>query len=168
MSDQLSIGPKTSALLVIVLSTLLVAACAGGGPPPVASGPCGPCQGPAAAGLQNVALPQSPKLKALALKRVEVARKRLVLLRASFDRGTTTIDELFAACRDVAFAARDSGLRGDALRDVLREYRDAVVALKDLTRERASKGAVGEEAVNRVDSIVAEAEFWLEEANQGL
>lgn len=118
--------------------------------------------------MQSVALPQSPKLKELARRRVDAARKRLVLLRASFDRGATTIDELFAACRDVAFAARDSGLHGGALRDVLVEYRDAVVALRDLTRERASKGAVGEEAVSRVESIVAEAEFWLEEASQGL
>jgi hypothetical protein len=118
--------------------------------------------------MQGVGLPQSPKLKALALQRVEVARKRLVLLRASFDRGATTIDEVFAACRDVAFAARDSGLHGGPLRDVLKEYRDAVVALKELTRERAAKGAVGEEAVARVNSLVAEAEFWLEEASQGL
>jgi hypothetical protein len=146
---------------------LLLTACASGSAP-AASGPCGPCQASAVAGLQNVALPQSPKLRELALKRVELARKRLVLLRASFDRGATTIDDLFAACRDVAFAARDSGLHGGALRDVLKEYRDAVVALRDLTRERASKGAVGEDAVNRVESVVAEAEFWLEEANQSL
>lgn len=146
---------------------LFLGGCAGT-PPPAAAGSCGPCQSLAGAGLQSVALPQSPKLKELARRRVDAARKRLVLLRASFDRGATTIDELFAACRDVAFAARDSGLHGGALRDVLVEYRDAVVALRDLTRERASKGAVGEEAVSRVESIVAEAEFWLEEASQGL
>ena len=113
-------------------------------------------------------MPQSAKLKELGTKRVELARKRLVLLRASFDMGKTTIDELFAACRDVAFAARDSGLHGGPLRDILKEYRDGVIALRDLTRERASKGAVGEDAVSRVESIVAEAEFWLEEAHQGL
>jgi hypothetical protein len=154
-------------LLPALLLTLLLTACANGSAP-AAAGPCGPCQASAAAGLQNVALPQSPKLRELALKRVELARKRLVLLRASFDRGATTIDDLFAACRDVAFAARDSGLHGGGLRDVLKEYRDAVVALRDLTRERAAKGAVGEDAVSRVESVVAEAEFWLEEANQSL
>ena len=152
---------------LVVLPALLLAACAGGSTA-APSGPCGPCQASAAAGLQNVALPQSPKLKELAAKRVDLARKRLVLLRASFDRGATTIDEVFAACRDVAFAARDSGLHGGALRDVLKDYRDAVLALRDLTRERAAKGAVGEDAVSRVEAIVAEAEFWLEEANQTL
>ena len=152
---------------LFVLSALLLTACASGataGP----SGACGPCQTAAAAGLQNLAPPGAAKLKELGLKRVELARKRVVLLRASFDRGATTIDELFAACRDVAFAARDSGLHGGALREVLKEYRDGVVALRDLTRERASKGAVGEAAVSRVESIVAEAEFWLEEASGGL
>ena len=152
---------------LVVLPALLLAACAGGSTA-APSGPCGPCQASAAAGLQNVALPQSPKLKELAAKRVDLARKRLVLLRASFDRGATTIDEVFAACRDVAFAARDSGLHGGALRDVLKDYRDAVLALRDLTRERAAKGAVGEDAVSRVEAIVAEAEFWLEEANERL
>jgi hypothetical protein len=138
---------------LVVLSALLLVACASGSAP-ATSGPCCPCQASAAAGLQNVALPQSPKVRELGLKRVDLARKRLVLLRVSFDRGATTIDEVFAACRDVAFAARDSGLRGGALRD--------------LTRERAAKGAVGEDAVSRVEAIVAEAEFWLEEANERL
>jgi hypothetical protein len=151
---------------IVVLSGVLLAAC-GGGAAPTASGPCGPCQAAASAGLQDVG-PQSPKLKALGLKRVDLARKRLVLLRTAFDLGKVTIDEVFAACRDVAFAARDSGLHGGALRDVLREYRDAVVALKNLTRERAAKGAVGEEGVARVDALLAEAEFWLEEGSQGL
>ena len=151
--------------VLLALSALLLTACAGSAP--AASGPCGPCQ-TAAAGLQGVAMPQSAKLKELGTKRVELARKRLVLLRASFDTGKTTIDELFSACRDVAFAARDSGLHGGPLRDILKEYRDGVIALRDLTRERASKGAVGEDAVTRVESIVAEAEFWLEEAHQGL
>ena len=30
-----------------------------------------------------------------------------------------------------------------------------------------SKGAVGEDAMMRVESLVAEAEFWLEEASEG-
>jgi hypothetical protein len=150
---------------VVILSALLLAACGGS---PGASGPCGPCQSQASAGLQNVAPPRSARLKELAALRVDLARKRLVLLRASFDRNKATIDEVFAACRDVALAARDSGLYGDTLRDVLREYRDAVTALKDLTRERMSKGTVGEDAMARVESLVAEAEFWLEEASQGL
>jgi hypothetical protein len=151
---------------LVVFSALLLTACASAAAPGP-SGACGPCQPSAAAGLQNLA-PGAAKLKELGLKRVELARKRVVLLRASFDHGATTIDELFAACRDVAFAARDSGLHGGALRDVLKEYRDGVLALRDLTRERASKGAVGEDAVSRVESIVAEAEFWLEEASGGL
>jgi hypothetical protein len=149
-----------------MLGSLVLTACGAG--TPAASGPCGPCQAAAGAGLQSVATPQSAKLKELGMKRVELARKRLVLLRASFDAGKTTIDELFAACRDVAFAARDSGLHGSPLRDILKDYRDGVLALRDLTRERATRGAVGEDAVSRVESIVAEAEFWLAEANQSL
>ncbi len=148
----------------VLLAALLVAAC--GGSTPATTGPCGPCQATGGAGLQGVTPPQSARLAELRLKRVELAQKRVVVLRASFDRGKTSIDELFAACRDVAFAARDSGIHGGALRDILREYRDGVLALRDLTRERAAKGAVGEDEVSRVEGIVAEAEFWLEEANQ--
>jgi hypothetical protein len=146
-------------LLLGAASTLL-AACGG-------SAPCGPCQATASAGLQNAGLPRSAKLEQLAALRVALARKRLAALRASFDKGATTIDELFAGCRDVAFAARDSGMHGEALRDVLTEYRDAVVALKDLMRERISKGSVHEDAMTRVDSLVAEAQYWLEDASQG-
>ena len=97
-----------------------------------------------------------------------MARKRLGTLRASFNQGRTTLDELVGALRDVAFAAHDSGLHGETLRDILKEYRDALVALKDVTAERVSKGAVTEDAVIRMDLLVVEAEFWLEEANQGL
>jgi hypothetical protein len=152
--------------LLLLSSALAVSAC--GGASPGASVPCGPCQAPASAGLQNVGLPRSAKLDQLAAKRVELARKRLVGIRASFDQGRTSLDELVGACRDVAFAAHDSGLHGEALRDILKEYRDALIALKDVTAERVSKGAVTEDAVVRMDSLVAEAEFWLEEANQGL
>jgi len=146
---------------LVALSALLVAAC--GGPSP---GPCGPCQSPAK--MQNVALPWSPKLIELAAKRVDLARKRLVLLRDSFGKGKATLDEVFAAFRDFALAARDSGLAGGALRDVLKDYRDGMIALRDLTRGRMSKGEVGEDAMIRVESLVAEAEYWLEEASQGL
>jgi len=147
----------------VAAAALVLVACGGG--TPVASGPCGPCQTPATVGLQGITPPQSGKLAELRLKRVELAQKRVVLLRASFDKGKTSIAELFAACRDVAFAARDSGIHGGTLRDILRDYRDGVVALRDLTRERAAKGAVGEDEVSRVEGLLAEAEFWLEEAN---
>ncbi len=150
------------ALLLLVITATASLACGSNN----ASGPCTPCQASASpsAGLKDVGLPRSAKLDQLAQQRVTLARKRLVLLRASFDRGVTTLDDLIAGSRDVAFAARDSGIHGEALRGVLQEYRDAVVAMKDLTRERAAKGAVGEDAVTRIDALVAEAEYWLEDA----
>jgi hypothetical protein len=130
-----------------------------------ASGPCAPCQAPAAGGRLGPA--QSAKMDQLARQRVELARKRLGLMRAGFDKGTVGLDALFAACRDVAFAARDSGMRGAVLRKILLEYRDAVIAMKDLTRDRVAKGAASDEALARVESLLAEAEFWLQEANEG-
>ena len=150
--------------LLVALPALVLLACSHSAD----TGPCGPCHSPETAGLGRVGLPRSGKLEQLAQQRVELARKRLVLLRASFEHGTATLDEVFAACRDVAFAARDSGLHGETLRRILTEYRDAVIALKDLTKERAAKGSVGEEAVSRVDSLVAEAEYWLGEASEGM
>ena len=144
---------------LLSLTALLLAACSSG-----PAGPCGPCQAQTS-GLKDAELPRSAKLEQLATQRVALARKRLGLLRTSFHRGSTTIEELFAGCRDVAFAARDSGMHGEALRGVLTEYRDAVIALRDLMRERATKGSVSDETMSRVDALVAEAEYWLEEAN---
>jgi hypothetical protein len=149
----------SAASAVGALAAILLAACGGSSQPR-----CGPCQGSPAAGASSAAPLRSPKLEALANQRVELARKRLALLRESFGKGSATLDELFAACRDVAFAARDSGLRGPPLHDVLKEYRDAVVALKALTRERMAKGAIGDAELTRVEALEAEAEYWLEES----
>jgi hypothetical protein len=151
----------------LLLSAALLTVCACGGSSKPASGACGPCAASGSAGAPSFA-PRSPKLEALALRRVELARKRLAQMRDSFAKGSTTLDELFAASRDVAFAARDSGLRGAPLRDVLKDYRDAVAALKELTKERLAKGAVDEEAMSRVEALEAEAEFWLADASEGL
>ncbi len=153
-------------LRALLLSAALLTACACGGSSRPPTGPCGPC---AAGSAEAPSLaPRSPKLEALALRRVELARKHLAQLRESFAKGSTTLDELFAASRDVAFAARDSGLRGGPLRDVLKDYRDAVAALKELTKERLAKGTVSEEAMGRVEALEAEAEFWLADASEGL
>lgn len=148
----------------VLVVTLLLASCGG----TKGAGECGSCNGSPVAGLAGVGLPRSPKLQALANRRVELARKRLIALRASFDDGKTTIEELFAGCRDVAFAARDSGMHGQPLRDVLTEYRDAVSALRDLMRERAAKGSTSADAMSRVEALAAEADYWLEEAKQTL
>jgi hypothetical protein len=150
---------RSCRIVALALASIVLAGCGGSSQPR-----CGPCQTSGAAGAAGAAPLRSPKLEALANQRVELARKRLALLREAFGKGLATLDELFAACRDVAFAARDSGLRGAPLHDVLKEYRDAVVALKQLTRERMAKGAVGDEGMTRVEALEAEAEYWLEES----
>jgi hypothetical protein len=139
---------------LVALSFVLASACGGS----ASTSPCAPCTQPSSAPL---GFARSAKVEQLAERRVELARKRLAQLRGSFDRGAASLDQLFAALRDVAFAARDSGVRGAPLRAILTEYRDAVVALQGLTRERVAKGAVGEESLSRVEGLVAEAELWL-------
>jgi hypothetical protein len=146
-------------LLRLVPIASAVLACGATAPPK----PCGPC---ASAGAR-AGLARSAKVEQLARQRVDLAGKRLVLLRASFAHGAATLDELFAGFRDVAFAARDSGMRGEALRHVLTDYRDGVKSLRELTKERVAKGAATEEALSRVDALVAEAEYWLAEASEG-
>jgi hypothetical protein len=150
---------------LLVLGALLAAACGGASAP---SGPCGVCPGGSPGAGLRAAGTRSEKVEHLALERVELARKRLVQMRASFEHGSASLDELFDACRDVAFAARDSGISGEKLRRILAEYRDAAVALRDLTRERLAKGAVNEVTAGRFDALVAEAEFWLAEASDGI
>ena len=138
----------------------LLVAC-GGSAGTSATAPCGPCAGGAA----SSGLPRSARIEHLAHERVELARKRLLLMRAAFEHGSASLDDLFAALRDVAFAARDSGLHGEALRGILTDYRDAVLALQSLTHERMAKGSVGPEAMSRVDALVAEAQYWLAESS---
>jgi hypothetical protein len=165
--------PKLSLPLWVAVQAALLVGCGGAGKS-ATSGPCGPCQRAESArgagsseGLEGVGLPRSPKLEALAKRRVELAQQHLVQLRAGWDKGATTMQELFTGCRDVAFAARDSGLRGQALRDVLEQYVGAVTALRDVLRERVANGGLNSTEVTRVDELVAEAEFWLEEAKTG-
>jgi hypothetical protein len=150
-------GTATGAF--VTLAALAVAACGGSSQPR-----CVPCVASGAGDSAGPAPLRSPKLEALANQRVELARKRLAQLRESFGKGGASLDELFAAFRDVAFAARDSGLRGAPLHDVLKDYRDAVIALKQLTRERVAKGTVTDEAMSRVEALEAEAEYWFEES----
>ncbi len=154
------------ARLAAILPVALVGFVCGCASTTPAAGRCGPCQASpgGTAGLTGAGMPRSPKLDALARKRVDLARKRLAEQRASFDAGKATLDELFAACRDVAFAARDSGMHGEALRQVLDEYLGAVTALRDLMRERAARSAGSADATRRIDGLVAEAEYWVEEA----
>jgi hypothetical protein len=147
-------------LAAALLPLLLACGCASSSR---SSSPCGPCS----TGDGSIAAPRPSRVEALARQRVELARKRLLLARASFEHGTTGLDDLFAALRDVAFAARDSGFHGEALRTILTEYRDAVVALQALTRERMQKGAVTQEAMSRVETLVAEAQYWLAESTPG-
>jgi hypothetical protein len=156
---------SVAALIPAVVPALILAACSNAGGSH-ANGPCGPCRAAASDSAGAAPLPRSAKLETLAQQRVEVARKRLQLLRAAFDHGAASLDDLFAGFRDVAFAARDSGFHGEELRRILTDYRDAVLALRDLTKERAAKGAVGQDASSRVDALVAEAEYWLGEADE--
>lgn len=147
----------------LLLLAGLLAACGSSAAPQT---PCGPCS--SSADLAHAGLPRSARVERLAHDRVELARKRLVVLRASFEHGTATLEELFAGFRDVAFAARDSGLHGETLRGILTDYRDGVKSLRELTKERVASGKVGEDAMSRVDALVAEAEYWLAEATDGL
>lgn len=108
--------------------------------------------------------PRSPQLEALGQQRVDLARKRIDALSAQYQRGMGSMRDVLAAYRDMAFAARDSGLRGDALRRPLEEYRDATIRLRDLARDRATMGSVPEVDVYAAEASIAEAEYWLVEA----
>jgi hypothetical protein len=139
----------------------LLVACAAPGHDTAA--PCTPCAPPAP--VVSLSAPRrSPELDQLGQRRVDLARKRIELLRLMYERGGLSLGDLTSAYHDVAFAARDSGLRGDALRKPLEDYRDAMRNLAELTDARFKQGAVNQADVASVQSHVAEAEFWLAEA----
>ena len=72
--------------------------------------------------------------------------------------------ELMVAYRDVAFAARDSGLRGETLRQAIQEYAKAAAAYQQTVHEHATQGKVSVAEVAAADATMAEASYWLEEA----
>jgi hypothetical protein len=130
-----------------------------------AASPC-PCPTLSVPGSEHAGAPRSSKLDDLARQRVELARKRLAMLRTLFDRGTITFDVLFTGFRDVAFAARDSGLHGETLRHILTDYRDGLLALQTMIHQRAESELTSPDQALRIDALVAEAEYWLAEANE--
>jgi hypothetical protein len=151
--------------VAILLPCALLAACA---PAPA---PCTPCQPPSSQAPTPVAqtasaAPRPPQLDELGERRVDLSRKRVAVLALMYDKGAVGLTDLLAAYRDVAFAARDSGLRGDVLRKALQDYRDAMVALREHTHVLYKAGAVNDADVDHVDAAVAEAEYWLAEAGQ--
>jgi hypothetical protein len=94
---------------------------------------------------------------------MDLTRKRLDVLGAQYQSGLVSMSELLAAYRDVAFAARDSGLRGEELRRALEDYRDGAARSRDLARSRVSAGQETADAVMHAEASLAEAEFWLAE-----
>jgi hypothetical protein len=141
----------------------VLSACAG--PTNANSGPCTPCPQVAATGAAPLQ-PRSAKLDQLGQERVDVAKARIPVLRLYFVRGAISPAEFLAAFRGVAFAARESGLRGEALRSALTEYRDHAKEALESQRQRVATGAQTGDSLNQMKEGVLEAEYWLAEASQ--
>ena len=110
--------------------------------------------------------PRAPRLEQLATERVALAKKRIPTLRLSYKLGQTSLSELTAAYREIAFAARDSGLRGEPLRQALDEYRKILAQLSETTHKEHDQGRVGPLEVEAVDARTAEADYWAAEAEE--
>jgi len=149
--------------ILLCVFALLLAACGATAHPASLPPPCVPC--PPSATPNATAAPEarSPLLDDLAHRRVALARKRVKELKFLYDRGQCSNTELLAAYREVAFAARDSGLRGDEALRALEVYRDAAVSMRD--RARAGyPGQVSDADVDRAEAALLEAEYWLQES----
>jgi hypothetical protein len=150
-----------------LVASMLLTACAGTGAATPVSAPVGaPVAAPGSSPAPATAAARSKELEKLAEARVELAKKRIALLQAKFEHGAASLSELLEARRDVAFAARDSGMRGEALMRVLADYRDAMRSLIELTKTRHAQGAVDEASVQAAEAALAEADFWLAEASE--
>lgn len=110
---------------------------------------------------------RTAKLDELARQRVALARRRVVELTVRARTGLASRDELFAAYRQVAFAARDSALRDETVRKTLLEYRDqAKQVLEDERALVAAPTSKGQFSVDEAEAALAEAEYWLAEVSQ--
>ncbi len=109
---------------------------------------------------------RSAKLEELAERRVELAREYVRSLHVMYRQGLATPAELLLAYREVAVAARDSGLVGEKLRRELAVYRDEMVELERMIEGRAQVGGAGPQEVEHAREALAEADYWLEEANE--
>jgi hypothetical protein len=147
-----------------MIGLVSVTACGGAAPPvervslpaPTCNCPVAPVSAPVAA--------RSPELDELAQRRLDAARKRIPVLHRLYERGLVSATEMYVGYRDIAVAARESGLRGEALRSILTEYRDKMAELRDHERTRFAAGAESEDGPNHAEVLLAEAEYWLAEA----
>ena len=143
-------------------SLLFLGAC--GGRAEVAPAPMTPCEttaAPAPAPAARADKPRPPEVDQLAAKRIEALRAWLEVLRYQAEHAALSRVQYLAAKRELAVAARDSGLRGEALRSALEEY---VAAAKE-SAQLLQHGRIftGDES-KRAEYAIAEAEFWLAEA----
>jgi hypothetical protein len=104
---------------------------------------------------------RSAHVEQLAQQRVTRARERLELLRLLYRSGHLSLPEIVAAHRDVAVAARDSGLHGQPLLAALTEYNDAATKLVTETRSWVDAGKVSESDLKQAELESAEAAYWL-------
>ena len=86
-------------------------------------------------------------------------------MQGRYDRGSAGLDELLAAYRDVAVAARDSGLRGERRRRELVAYRDAMVKMRQLAQIQLDKFGTTSANAAGAEGHLAEAEYWLAEVD---
>jgi hypothetical protein len=148
-------------ILVYALSVAPCVSCAATAPLPPASAAAAPVS--VAANVAS-APPRTAKLEELARRRVDLARARIAEVTASHATGAVSMSVVADAYRDLAVVARDSGLRGEALRQPLPEYRDALEKLRETARRNQQNGMANHLDLLRVDGQVADADFWLQDA----
>jgi hypothetical protein len=109
---------------------------------------------------------RSPSLEKLAQDRLEAARRHVLSCTVQYNSGHISMTDFLAATREVAFAARDSGLSGDALIKPLTEYRDSMKKSLQLTQMKYDHGAAAQSDLDAAQYALAEAEYWLAEAKE--
>ena len=145
----------------------LILACAS--PSASAPAPCSPCVTPGqpvASGTASARPERSAKLDELADRRVALAHERVEELRLAYQHGAARLGEVLIAYRDIAVAARESGLAGEKLRRELTVYRDATIELEKDFELRSQAGNAGPEDVVAARLARSEAEYWLVEASE--
>jgi hypothetical protein len=117
-----------------------------------------------AVGSSAYAAPPPPELVRAATARIDLAQSLATRLMALYPRGLVPLDRVMEAYRSWFIACREAPLPAAKLADAATAYRAYVAKAFEITTGRNKSGAVGDLELLKVQSDLAEADFWLAEA----
>jgi hypothetical protein len=105
-----------------------------------------------------------PEVLKAAAARIDIAQSLATRLTAAYERGFMPLERVMEAHRSWFIANREAPQPAAKVVDAAVAYRGYVAKELELADVRYKRGAIGEADLMKVQSDLAEADFWLAEA----